>query len=116
VKLNFNHPEKVYCNSDSVDAAQFLLIELGNNQIALKTKEDKYLSANISDKAQITAYTPWIGNWEIFNLEKLSNNKIRLKASNGKYVSFNPQEENALYADADNPGPEQELTVYPQNK
>jgi outer membrane protein OmpA-like peptidoglycan-associated protein len=73
---------------------QFKVYDLGNDQIALKTSNDKYLSYN--DDNQLVASKLMVGEREKFTVVKVSDEWLALKASNGTFVSFDPKKDNQI--------------------
>jgi hypothetical protein len=104
--LSFDSQEiKNVLASDTIKAKKFFLLRLGNDRVAVKTEEGKYLSANMNNNAQITASTVWIADWEQFSLVELPGGKCALKAVNGKFLSVQSTEPHQLIATAETIGP-----------
>ncbi|MGQ0829460.1 MAG: DUF7910 domain-containing protein [Bacteroidota bacterium] len=78
----------------------FSLTHLGNNKIALKADNGKYVCNEHNISGKLIANRDTIGAWETFEIIYLGK-KIALKADNGKYVSVNENEPHQLMAISD---------------
>jgi hypothetical protein len=94
----------LFSNSDSLAALRFSLIHLYNDNVAIKTQENTYWSIDLSLGAEATSFTPWIANWETFQLVKKEANKFALKGYNGKYLSVVSSANNQLICISDSIG------------
>jgi len=86
--------------SGSSDLETFSLIHLGNNKIALKANNGKYVSNEHTLSGKLIANRDAIGAWETFEVTYLGE-EIALKADNGKYVAVNENNPNELIANTD---------------
>jgi hypothetical protein len=87
---------KVYAKygSASKPSQQFKIYELGNDQIALKGSNDKFLT--YTDHNLVSAGKIAIGEREKFTVVKVTEGWFALKASNGTYLSLDPKNEDML--------------------
>jgi hypothetical protein len=89
VAMDNEEKRNVLVNSDSLRPAQFFIIPIGADKIAIKTEDGKFFSSDKNGDGEITSSTPWLGEWEQFKLIKLQNGKYAIQAVNGKYVKVN---------------------------
>lgn len=68
----------------------FTLIKLPNNECALLSYNNFFLSANLGNLGEITARTEKKSDWERFKMEDLKDNMVAFRAANGKYLSIDP--------------------------
>jgi hypothetical protein len=67
---------------------KFVIIELGDNKVAFKASNGKYVSADLkAHPKELVAVADEIKLKEKFVIIELGDNKVAFKASNGKYVS-----------------------------
>jgi outer membrane protein OmpA-like peptidoglycan-associated protein len=74
-------------------ATQLKVYDLGNDKVALKGVNDKYLS---NQKGLIAATSIKVTDNETFTVIKVAPDWIALKANDGTYVSVNPKKNNQL--------------------
>ncbi|MHB8261262.1 MAG: fascin domain-containing protein [Bacteroidia bacterium] len=66
----------------------FTLILFENNECAIRSYTNKFLTAELSSWTEITANRTAFGGWETFTLTNLPDGYVALKAANGKYLSL----------------------------
>lgn len=78
----------VIANRDYAGAWEtFYIVHLRNNECAVYSYKNEFLSADLHSKSEITAAKPYIGAWEKFTVVGLGNELVAIKAANGKYLS-----------------------------
>jgi outer membrane protein OmpA-like peptidoglycan-associated protein len=81
-------------NSASQPISQFKVYDLGNNQIALKGSNDKFVTYN--EHNVVSASKIIMGDKEKFTIVKVSDEWIALKASDGTFVSLDKKNDDML--------------------
>ena len=79
----------------------FGLVDLGNNNVALRAVNGKYVCAENAGQLPLIANRDAIGPWETFKLIDLGNNNVALRAVNGKYVCAENAGQSPLIANRD---------------
>ncbi|GJM62535.1 T9SS type A sorting domain-containing protein [Persicobacter diffluens] len=83
------NPEKMACNQSSAGSTErFEIINLGNDQVALKGANGKYVSSE-NGNVEMRCNREAIGAWEKFTMVDYGNDIYALKGSNGLYVRNN---------------------------
>ena len=65
----------------------FEIVELVNNQVALKSSTGKYVCADETKNDAVIADREKVGPWETFTAEKFGATRIAFKSYKGKYIS-----------------------------
>ncbi|RPJ03998.1 MAG: hypothetical protein EHM28_14225, partial [Spirochaetaceae bacterium] len=102
----WNNP--LYANKNRIGLWEsFALINLGNNQIALRSMGNNlYVCAENNGSSPLIANRTAVGPWETFELINLGNNYIALKSiANNKYVCAESDGASYLIANRDVVGP-----------
>ncbi|HKC69229.1 MAG TPA: hypothetical protein VKG26_13420 [Bacteroidia bacterium] len=88
----------------------FYMLQLDDNKIAIYSYKNKFLSAELSDKTEITSAKTNIDAWETFTLQNLDNDFVAIKACNGKYLSLDKHTQQ-LFANADKIGVNEKFKI-----
>ncbi|MGQ0826825.1 MAG: fascin domain-containing protein [Bacteroidota bacterium] len=101
--VSLNADQMLVANQINANKAEvFEKIDLGNNKIALKAANGKFVCADQSKYSFLYANRSAKGEWETFEINILDSTKLYLKASNGQYVSTDQSQEGALVASSEN--------------
>ncbi|HEX7414489.1 MAG TPA: hypothetical protein VF411_10645 [Bacteroidia bacterium] len=79
----------LFANRDAgSDWETFSALFLENDKVAIYSYKNKFLSSELSNKAEIVSNKIGIDTWEMFTIIRLDNDFVAFKASNGKYFSL----------------------------
>jgi hypothetical protein len=68
------------------DWETFEMIDLGDNKVALKAHNEKYVCAEGGGGREVVANRDELSDWETFEMIDLGDNKVALKTHNGLYI------------------------------
>lgn len=111
--LKASNSQYITINSDQVLVANepittkaevFEKIDLGNGKCAIKTSNGKFVSADRSNFAKLTANRDNCGEWETFEIIAIDKASINIKTSEGKYVTSDRGKGDILMGDRPNAG------------
>jgi len=97
--VSLNADQMLVADQPDVSKAEtFEKIDLGNNKIALKATNGKFVCADQSKFSFLYADRDKNGEWETFEITVSENTKTYLKASNGQYISTDQSQKGSLVA------------------
>ena len=106
-----NEDKVLIVNRDvASDWETFSSLNLGDDKVVIYSYKNRFLSAELGSKAEITSTRTNIGGWEIFVLQNLGDDFVAFKASNGKYLSLDEKTQQ-LFANADKIGANEKFKI-----
>ena len=93
----------------------FTLIIFINNECAISSNKNLFLSAELDQHNQITATRTNIADWETFTMIELENDYVVFKAFNGKYLNLD-EKSLQIFANGDSIGEKEKFKLIKINK
>lgn len=101
----------VFVNREKVSYWEtFTLVRYENSESAFLSCHNFFLSANLSGKGEVTAFSEVVNDWEKFKVVELGNGMVAFKTANNKYLSLNEKTQQ-LFANADTVGVNEKFEI-----